>query len=500
MHEQRCGSGPEGGKPPSLLRWAALFALVAAAVQLAIPFPLDADTAYHAAVGRLIRQHGLLHAFPWTPFSWLADHYADKELLFHLLFASLANLTWTAAARIVGTLAGATLLLVTAAVLRSAGVKSPGLWALVPLAASFDFLYRFALVRPHVFSVALALAALWAASRNRLVVLAAIAVIYPWSYVAWYLPLVMVAIAETARLFCGRRPGWKPAAVALGCGAAGIALHPNAANLLGFTWLQIAGGLVGNAWQPQTGVTVGGEYLPPGVRIWTHGLLLCALLLASAAALWWRRRPRDPLTLAYVLAALAFAALAARSYRFVEYFAPFAVVACALAARSLPWRLLPHLVLGASLMYTVGLNSGRLLELGRRLDDLPPAAEASLRTIVPDGAQVFTPDWLFTGTLMLALPDRRFIEALEPTFFCAKDPGLCRLWLRISREAPPDTADLIMERFDARYAVCLAAQTWRPFISRLSSTPGVKTAVLDDTWVVFDLTERAGWMALGGGR
>ncbi|PKN16660.1 MAG: hypothetical protein CVU66_00165 [Deltaproteobacteria bacterium HGW-Deltaproteobacteria-23] len=66
--------------------WAVIFILLAGALHLYIPYPLDSDTAYHNAVGRLIGEHGILQAFPWTPFSWLSDHYADKELLFHLLF------------------------------------------------------------------------------------------------------------------------------------------------------------------------------------------------------------------------------------------------------------------------------------------------------------------------------------------------------------------------------------------------------------------------------
>ena len=96
----------------SILGWALLYLLVSGALQLYIPFPWDTDTPYHAAVGQLIRKYGILKAFPWTPFSWLADHYADKELLFHLLFFPFAGLNWITAAKIVGTLSGATILFV----------------------------------------------------------------------------------------------------------------------------------------------------------------------------------------------------------------------------------------------------------------------------------------------------------------------------------------------------------------------------------------------------
>jgi hypothetical protein len=58
--------------------WALIYLLIAGALQLYTSYPFDADTAYHAAVGKPIREHGILDAF-LTPFSWLADHYADKE-------------------------------------------------------------------------------------------------------------------------------------------------------------------------------------------------------------------------------------------------------------------------------------------------------------------------------------------------------------------------------------------------------------------------------------
>jgi hypothetical protein len=188
----------------------AAFAILALAVTGALQFlfarvPSDADTAYHAAVGRLIAEHGILHAFPWTSMSWLADHYADKELLFHLLYVPLTGLGWITASKIVGTIAGLALLIALYAILRAEGVRFPGAWALLPLAASSAFLYRFLLVRPHVLSIALAIVVLWAAARGRLLVLAIASFLYPWTYIAWALPVLLVGIAETARLLSGER-------------------------------------------------------------------------------------------------------------------------------------------------------------------------------------------------------------------------------------------------------------------------------------------------------
>jgi len=234
----------------SVFAWAFFYLLVAGALQLNIPYPWDDDTAYHAAVGKLIREHGILHSFPWTPFSWLADHYADKELLFHLLFVPFAGLNWSTASQIVGMLTGATLLLVIYLLLRAEKVSFPGVWALIPLTCSVLFLFRFVLVRPHQLSIILALVVLWAALRGRLVILAAASAVYPWAYVAfWQIPLLLLIAAETARFLSGEKVQWKPSAVVAAGIVAGLALHPNAANLLRVNWMHMVDLLFKQSWR-----------------------------------------------------------------------------------------------------------------------------------------------------------------------------------------------------------------------------------------------------------
>ena len=475
----------------SLVIWSLVFLLVAGAIHSYIPHPLDADTAYHAAVGRLISTHGILHAFPWTPFSWLSTHYADKELLFHLLFVPLSGIYWETAARIVGTLTGTAALLSIFFVLRSERVAAAGIWTLVPLAASYDFLYRFALVRPHLLSIALSFIVLWAATRGRLKILAIAAAIYPFAYVAWQLPLILVCIAETARLLASERMRWKPAAAALAGMMAGVLIHPNTANLLQLAWIQIVKVLMGNAWGARKIFDLGTEFLPPSAEAWSNGLLLCLIMIVVALVLSWRNRRNNPVPLAYALTALAFGIMTVKTVRFVEYFVPFSVAACALGVQPLRKRYLPHAVLAVSLLYTVSLNAMYLREMGRRLEDMNPGSAAFLQDHIPSGAQVFSPDWLFTGTLMLALPDRRFIVALDPSFFYEQNPDLYLLWFDMTRNDVPDTARIIRNRFNSQYVICQIRDKWHPFISRLSSTPGVKSYTVDDLWLFFDLRDVA---------
>lgn len=473
----------------SIAGWTLVFIVVTGAIQLSIPYPLDADTAYHAAVGQLIRRHGLLYSFPWTPYSWLADHYADKELLFHLLFVPLAGVgkSWTGSAQFVGTLAGTTILLTIFLILRAEKVRVPWLWTFVPLAASFEFIFRFALVRPYLFSIALAIVVLWSAARGRLLVLATASVLYPWAYVAWHLPVILVCVVESARYLSAERIRYKPLLASFLGIATGLLLHPNTINLVRMTWLEMSGVLFRNAWKNTAGLEMGLELSPAPLSVWTHSFLLCVVMAVSALFFAWRNRKLDSAALAFALTALVFGALTIKTYKFVEYFVPFSVVAIALSTRLKSWRLLPYATMLVSIVYTLSLNYGNIVALSKRPDDMPPASLSFLQQSIPQGSQVFTPDWRLTGTLMLALPDRRFIVALNPSYFYEKDPELYRLWFRIPREAAPDSAKLIRKYFNSRYVLCANTEEWQPFMLNLLRTPGVRSFTADNLWVLFDL-------------
>jgi hypothetical protein len=469
---------------------AAAIVLVGVLHVLFVRVPHDADSAYHAAVGELIRRHGILHAFPWTPMSWLADHYADKELLFHLLYAALSGFGWLVASRVVGTVCGAAVLVALYSVLRAERVRLPALWAVLPLLSSSVFLFRFALVRPHLLSIALVMVVLWAAARRRLVVLALASLVYPWAYVAWILPLLLVGAAEAARFASGERPSWKPAAVALAGVATGIALHPNAANLVRLASLVLGEILVANAWGGRQGLELGTEFDPFPPSQWASLLLLTVAILVAALVLAWRHRRRSSTPLAFALAALGFGLATVRTARFAEYLVPLSVAALGLALRhvgSARLRLAPVGLALLALLYQ-GPEEARLLARLREWPNRIPAYVAKvMQESIPPGAQVFTCEWGLTGYLMRALPERRFLVALDPSLFRAKDPELYALWYAMTRRPPPDLSRLVRERFGARYVVCFYDAQFEAFTDRLSREPGVKTVLVSDDWNVYDL-------------
>ena len=472
--------------------WIALFVLLACLLQWYISYPVDDDTAYHFTVGQLIRKYGILQSFPWTPFSLQFDHYADKEFLFHLLFAPLGGLGFVTAARIVGALGSALILSSLYLVLRAERVRHAGLWALLPLACS-EFIFRIALVRPHLLSITLAILLLWAYARERRGILAAVSVIFPLSYVAfWQIPLIIIFSTETARLLSGERIRWKPAAIVV-CGlAAGVALHPNSLNLIGINWLHMSDILFQGAWGARIDLNLGTEFAPFPPATWVKHLAVTVLCAGAALILGWRERRNGFFPFACALTALVFGLLTVRTLRFIEYFAPFTALAIALVSPGIRVKNAVFGICGVSLVYLLTLGTGPIRTLAPYPLDLKkeyiaPETARYFENTIPVGSQVFTCGWDYTGNLMLALPERRFIVAADPTMLYKKDPLLYGVWSQIPLLPPVDSAEQIRRNFNSRFVICLNYEAYWNFFDALQASPGVRNLSSGKKWVLFDL-------------
>ncbi len=474
--------------------WLVLFISVASALQCYTAVPFDDDTAYHVAVGRLIAQHGILHSFPWTEFSWLNDNYADKELLFHLLFVPLNRFNWVTASKIIGAIATTLTLFSFYLVLRTEDVWNPGLWAFLPLTASTLFLLRMAVVRPYVLVIGLTVIMLWAAAKQRHAILGIVALLFPWIYVAfWQLPAIVLFSAEAARLFSGRQLRWKPATtVTLGI-SVGVMLHPNSVNLLGISWVNMMEMFVKNTLGGHDRMIMGMELHAFSWSQWLAWMPATVVMGISGSIVAWRDRRHDDTTLAFAVATLIFAILTLRSGKFADYFTPFSVVTMALASRRIQWHYLPQtlmiLSIACSLLFGVKASPWIVSSLATRQDEVSPMLAKVMRSQIPVGAHIFTTEWDRTGRFMLELPDRYFLVALDPTFFSAKDPERYSLWKQLIFRPPPDAAEIIRSRFGSDFLIGSNEPKNHLLLLQLNATPGVRLLYVDDNWALFDLKE-----------
>lgn len=472
------------------LFWILIFILVVSLLQLCIPYPLDDDTAYHFSVARLLREQGILHSFPWTRFSWQLDHYADKEFLFHVLFIPFTPLGFHAAARIVGIIGGSALLSAIYLLLRAERVRLAGFWTLLPLGTTI-FLYRFLQVRPHLFSITLAIILLWAYCRQKRVLLFLVALLYPLFYVAfWQIPLILIVAAEGGRLLSGERFNGKLLLFVVAGLFAGVVLHPNSLNLLEMNRIHMVDVLFRNAWGDHIEFNMGGEFDPLGFTGWLRVLLPATVFAVLGGYLAWRERTSDPLYPAFALAMILFALLTARTNRFLEYFVPFSLLTFAiLASRYRKPYTLPA-AMAFSIVFTVFGGSYLLDYIFKQKErswQMSPAVIARTAALIPAGSDIFTCGWEYTGGLLLDLPGRNYMVALDPTLLHKRDPQLYDLWYRTLLKAPADSAEIVRTRFGSSYAICLDDPSLHPFFTAVSADRSVEILHTDGKWVVFNL-------------
>jgi hypothetical protein len=469
------------------LTWTAVFLVVTGLLHLMIPTFFDSDTAYHLAVARLTSEHGILHSFPWTPFSWLAEHYADKEFLFHVFLLPFAGLDPPDASKIAGSLLGATLMSVFFLILRAEKIPKAGIWTLMTLVVSGAYVGRFVMVRPHLLSMTLSLLVVWSAARRRWLLLAFGSFLFPLCYTAWHLPLGLVAVLLAAEFLSGRGIDWRVPGLVAAAGLSGVLTHPNFPETVHLFWIQNVEVLFMTAWTGQGGIELGGEFGPfslPGL-VWY--LLLPAALLLSSVMPAWRNRRKDSLALAVTFSALIFLVLTLRTQRFIEYLVPFAVMAAALTWRADRFPSLPAALLALGFLYTALFGRYPIDLMRTRTDLLPAKVQAVLGRIVAPEAQVVTCDWELTGELMLALPGRRFIVALDPVFFAVNDPDRYRIWYETVRNPPEGTAGILADTFQARYAICTVRGKWDSFHRVMRADRGARLVATPGFWAVYRL-------------
>jgi len=302
----------------------------------------------------------------------------------------------------------------------------------------------------------------------------------------WQLPILLLVAVETARILSGERVQWKPITATFAGILLGWVLHPNSVNLLKFNWI-VVDILFKNAWQSKEGIELGIEFLPFTVTQWMEWLLACVSMAIAGLVFAWRNRKKDFLSLAFALVTVLFGILTGLTARFAEYFIPFSVATFALAMRWIPWKAFPIIVLCVILPYTGFALTETLHGIGIKINRIPSPLVSRLQQQIPKGSQIFTTEWGHTGTLMLALPDRKFIVALDPSLFLVKDPGLYQLWYDLPRNPKPGMAETIRRKFGARFVISFWEVRYDEFYYRLSLEPGVRTLLVSPLWMVYDL-------------
>lgn len=513
-----------------------IFAALYAWIQSGQSF-LDPDSFYHAKMGWLTAQHGIVSPFPWLPFTTLADAFADHHYLYHLLLVPfIGALGPFAGTRTAAVLFAAAAITMFYAVLTIFKVKGPALYAIL-LGCAGGFALRLNLAKASSLSLCVLFAAVILIEKRRPLALFALSWLYVWLYGGWPL-LLLVGPAilagewalerfskDRASMPAGRigtggpmndagRSGAQegdrsahgvkgPSREVLRCALAipaglvcGLVVHPYFPQNLRFYWEQIVQiGVLGYGGR----IEVGSEWYPyPPLRLLVElgpvfmTLFLVILVVLPLSSSLKRERahgagsseadgtstrrsspayssifakggrasrgPRvsgDAIRLAApVLLAVLFLVMTLRSRRYVEYFAPFAMLATALVAnerlrgvtvREIREKLRAGFGKLALVPVLIGLYLGGLFVLFMARDLL--AVRAAYREGIPWSRLARASTWLTQNTrkdsvivqsdfnefpMLFYNDDRnRYILGLDPAFFYRKSPEKYRIWSEI---------------------------------------------------------------------
>jgi hypothetical protein len=146
-------------------------------------------------------------------------------------------------------------------------------------------------------------------------------------------------------------------------------------------------------------------------------------------------------------------------------------------------------LIAAMSVATLLVGSQDLREFPRRPELFSSDSTETFRKIIPEGAQVFTCGWEVTGEMMLALPERKFLVALNPVFLWANDADLYYTWFDVVHHPPAGAAKIIRSRFHAGFVLCEARAEHLALIRRLHEGPGVKAGYKIGPWALFVLED-----------
>lgn len=408
--------------------------------------PADPDRHFHWAVARVWAEQGLPKTLPQAEGIGWNVAYVDKEFLFHVV----TWLGWVFGGKpgvvVASGVLGAAVVVLLFLLARRFVEAAPAAVIVAAITACPMFLYRLALVRPHLLAIAATLLlVLGLLERSSKVTLAA-GLVFALAYHALYVPLAVLGLGAVVL----GREHWR----AVGAGVAGLlvgtVVNPYFPGTLETTWMTLT-----IAASKPAGNTFGGELFPlQPVELLGNYRVPAALFVASVAlAVHGRARPGARARWMLVAVAGLFWALCFRSARASEYAIPLTVAAFAPGAAQVPTRWLVGVVA------VLGLTNAPLLRASAQVTQLDRytlhIADAVLALPKEAAGQKVLNCTFTEGEFMLDLrPDVRFVDVLDPTYLERFDAERHLARLSLLDGSVRDVKALVTQTFGAKYVMC----------------------------------------------
>jgi hypothetical protein len=479
---------------------AALFALL----HFRSPDLMEFDSYFHARMGQLVMEKGLVREFPWMQFTFQRDDYANPYLAFHaylgLWLKILPAHPFTAVKLAMIVLLG---LVAVAYVKVVQAIHPKWVWlsaALLPATLAGPVYQRLLSVRPHVLSILILLVGSWAVLKKKWWVLGAMSFLYAYAYSAPVLLPVVALIASAAYTLMEKKLAWRPFAFSLGGLVAGLVLNPYFPHDIRYLYAVLFKMAVRDLATAPTEL----RPLASSEVLSMNAVSFVLLFLGLLAVLTSGRRISGKGLFLFATTG-AFFVLLMVSFRYVEYW-PFVASLGATAllreayaddprAGRVMTKALAAAMAGAFLLLgTVGAWAG--YRKAHSLVPFPAVKEIAdiLDREAEPGDIVYTNEYAAPMGLFYASAKARYVLMSDPEMMRIAHPGLYLLWSAINESRVGDQAlPLIRD---------LAAQAEDPALARLLSDienglvvdrlPAILKAAFQAKWIVVTVYRQAG--------
>jgi len=464
----------------------------------------DPDSFYHVKMALLIRDHGVVHDFPWMAFTNFPERFVDQHFLYHVALIPFVSLFPPLVGGKVATVTFAGLFAVTFyLLLRSFRVRFAFVLTLVLFTIN-PFTFRLSLTKAPGVSLILLFAIIAALFHYRPRWVFALCFIYGWFYGGSPLALVVagafVAVSLVRHLVLMRRDHdhrlrrlfasvadrfewryrrhllWTLASTAVAGVVLGLVINPYFPKNLSFAMDQLIRiGIINY----QKVIGVGGEWYPYAFTELVPNTVALSILLVLSLVLGAvnvRKMSARSWTLAVLTA--FFLLLTLKSRRYIEYYVPVGILFSGFALHdalagmrvrrywedfwSWALRSTAHLtgvvilLLYVAAAFTTIVARDYLTEQGdlRRGFGFTQyqGAMTWLQNHSPQDSLVFQSDWDEFPSLFYFNDHNRYIVGLDPTFFYTFDQTHYWQWVDVTTgKAKQPLLPLLRNDFGAEY-------------------------------------------------
>lgn len=440
-------------------------------LQWAPVFP-DPDSFYHTKMAILMSQQGLITSFPWIKYTSFTINFTDHHFLYHVLLIPFVKFFDPLIGMKIATTLLAWLAIFSFYVfLKKFKIRFALLHTLV-LVSVVPFIFRMNLAKTSSISLIILLLAIFLTWQKKYSLLTVTSFFYVWTYGGWSIVLVFLACQILAQIITStaypnsnlkkiiKSLDWKLIlSVCFGC-LLGLIINPYFPHNLYFYWEQV---IQIGLFNYQGTIPVGQEWYPfnPADLISALAFALIVGILSFLAFFVRLKQNRDfdlstseykkfQNFFALFLFASFLAIMTLKSMRFIEYLAPFIILANALLLDfSLPNNfsiktfinqniknkyLIKLLIIPIVLFLSYLVISG--IELHKQMTDkfswnYLKGSALWLKNNTPERSLVFHSIWSDSTILFLNNDHNVYVAGLDPTFFYRFDPKLYEEWSQI---------------------------------------------------------------------